>query len=142
MAQRPWRPCSTPWTDRPKSASSTTWPGVTRPVEDGGLGFHLKWNMGWMHDTLDYMGTDPLMRRGRHDLLSFSIPEMRNRSRQRLESTRSRYTKVNDAVEHARAAFETFNLGLRDHATFLGNDFNPESLSEIVTEVDGVTWTR
>lgn len=52
---------------------STTWPQVTGPVEEGGLGFHLKWNMGWMHDTLKYMSTDPLLRSGLHDLLSFSI---------------------------------------------------------------------
>lgn len=50
---------------------STAWPGVSRPVDVGGLGFSMKWNMGWMHDTLRYMGHDPVHRRYHHDLLTF-----------------------------------------------------------------------
>ncbi|WP_412539435.1 1,4-alpha-glucan branching protein GlgB [Longispora sp. K20-0274] len=46
---------------------STAWPGVSRPVEWGGLGFGLKWNMGWMHDTLTYLGRDPVHRSYHHD---------------------------------------------------------------------------
>ena len=41
---------------------STAWPGVSRPVDAGGLGFGLKWDMGWMHDTLDYLERDPIHR--------------------------------------------------------------------------------
>ncbi len=50
---------------------STAWPMVSRPTYAGGLGFGLKWDMGWMHDTLDYMGRDPLFRRYYHDKLTF-----------------------------------------------------------------------
>lgn len=50
---------------------STAWPGVTRPVEDGGLGFGYKWDMGWMHDTLAYLGRDPINRSHHHDELTF-----------------------------------------------------------------------
>jgi 1,4-alpha-glucan branching enzyme len=52
---------------------STAWPGVSRPVDQGGLGFGLKWNMGWMHDTLAYLGRDPAHRRYHHDQLTFSL---------------------------------------------------------------------
>ena len=52
---------------------STSWPMVSRPLYLGGLGFGLKWNMGWMHDTLSYMSTDPLFRKFRHDRLTFSL---------------------------------------------------------------------
>ncbi|HWH26871.1 MAG TPA: 1,4-alpha-glucan branching protein GlgB [Pseudolysinimonas sp.] len=52
---------------------STSWPGVTRPSDSGGLGFGLKWNMGWMHDTLQYMHEDPLWRADHHHELTFSF---------------------------------------------------------------------
>ena len=51
---------------------STTWPGVTRPVDEGGLGFDMKWNMGWMHDTLEYLARDPVHRRFHQHQLTFS----------------------------------------------------------------------
>jgi 1,4-alpha-glucan branching enzyme len=52
---------------------STAWPGVTAPVGDGGLGFGMKWNMGWMHDTLEYFQREPIHRRFHHDELTFSM---------------------------------------------------------------------
>ncbi len=51
---------------------STAWPGVSRPTYLGGLGFTMKWNMGWMHDTLDYFQHDPVHRRYHHHDLTFS----------------------------------------------------------------------
>jgi len=52
---------------------STAWPGVTRPVHLGGLGFGLKWNLGWMHDTLAYLAHDPVFRHYHHNELTFSM---------------------------------------------------------------------
>ena len=52
---------------------STAWPMVSRPTDAGGLGFGLKWNMGWMHDTLEYMKLDPINRRYHQGQLTFSL---------------------------------------------------------------------
>ncbi len=52
---------------------STAWPGVSRPVYVGGLGFGFKWDMGWMHDTLDYFSLDPIFRRYHHRDLTFGL---------------------------------------------------------------------
>jgi 1,4-alpha-glucan branching enzyme len=62
---------------RPEAATmaeeSTSFPGVSRPVEHGGLGFGFKWNMGWMHDTLEYMQQDPVHRQYHHDQMTFGM---------------------------------------------------------------------
>ena len=52
---------------------STAWPGVSRPTYLGGLGFGFKWNMGWMHDTLEYVSKEPVHRRFHHHELTFSM---------------------------------------------------------------------
>ncbi len=52
---------------------STAWGGVSRPVRDGGLGFTFKWNMGWMHDTLEYFSKDPVFRRFHQNDLTFAM---------------------------------------------------------------------
>ncbi|MFO1056491.1 MAG: 1,4-alpha-glucan branching protein GlgB [Dongiaceae bacterium] len=52
---------------------STAWPMVSRPTAVGGLGFHYKWNMGWMHDTLAYMSREPAHRRFHHDQMTFGL---------------------------------------------------------------------
>jgi 1,4-alpha-glucan branching enzyme len=52
---------------------STAWAGVSRPVDQGGLGFTFKWNMGWMNDTLSYMSEDPVHRKYHHDKMTFGL---------------------------------------------------------------------
>ncbi|HEY2444111.1 MAG TPA: 1,4-alpha-glucan branching protein GlgB [Rhizomicrobium sp.] len=52
---------------------STAWPGVTAPVENGGLGFFYKWNMGWMHDTLSYISREPVHRIWHHEDVTFGL---------------------------------------------------------------------
>ena len=52
---------------------STAWPGVSRPVDQGGLGFGFKWNMGWMNDTLRYMERDPIHRKHHHHEMTFGL---------------------------------------------------------------------
>ncbi len=52
---------------------STSWPGVSKPVHEDGLGFGFKWNMGFMHDTLQYMARDPVHRKHHHDEITFGL---------------------------------------------------------------------
>ena len=52
---------------------STDWPMVSRPVSSGGLGFSMKWNMGWMHDTLNYFKRDPIWRKHHQDNITFAM---------------------------------------------------------------------
>ena len=63
--------------ERPEAVTmaeeSTSFPSVSRPVWDGGLGFHFKWNLGWMHDTLAYMHEDPVHRKYHHDKMRFGL---------------------------------------------------------------------
>jgi len=52
---------------------STSWPQVSRPADGGGLGFSMKWNMGWMHDSLKYMDLNPIHRKHHHSELTFGL---------------------------------------------------------------------
>ncbi|HWU87660.1 MAG TPA: 1,4-alpha-glucan branching enzyme, partial [Kofleriaceae bacterium] len=66
------RAVQTSYPDVPTIAEeSTAWDGVTRPVEQGGLGFSYKWDLGWMHDSLSYLHRDPIFRRYHHEELTF-----------------------------------------------------------------------
>lgn len=64
-------------TERPDAAvmaeESTSFPQVSRPAQEGGLGFHYKWNLGWMNDTLRYMARDPIHRKHHHDQMTFGL---------------------------------------------------------------------
>lgn len=64
-------------TERPEAMTaaeeSTSYPAVSRPTYAGGLGFHYKWNMGWMHDTLSYMARDPIYRKHHHNEMTFGM---------------------------------------------------------------------
>ena len=64
---------------------STAWPMVSRPTYLGGLGFSMKWNMGWMNDTLRYYAQDPIYRRYHHHQLTFGQPYLFRYVRSLLE---------------------------------------------------------
>ena len=82
---------------------------------------------------------DPVFEQWFDDLKAITNVEMRQRSRNRLLTTRERYDAIVAAVEPALRAYDAVNQSLRDHALFLGNDLNPDSVSEIRGEVRALT---
>ena len=90
---------------------STTFPGVTRTTEHGGLGFDFKWNLGWMNDSLRYFGLDPIYRKYHSDLLTFGITY--------IFSERFMLPISHDEVVHGKGSLYGRMPG--DHAAKLGN---------------------
>lgn len=90
---------------------STTFPGVTREIEHGGLGFDYKWNLGWMNDSLKYFGLDPIYRKYHSDLLTFGITY--------VFSEHFMLPISHDEVVHGKGSLYGRMPG--DHASKLGN---------------------
>ncbi len=84
----------------------------------------------------------PVFEKWTQDLESFSSQNMRDRSRARLEETRAKYDQIVAVADPAREMFDTFNLGLRDHALFLEHDFNATSVAEISADVTELVSMR
>ena len=94
-----------------------------------------------LRDTLDPMkkSADPVFTQWGKDLDEFSSARMRQRSQERMHATRGRYDAIVAAVEPAQASLDAFNKGLRDHALFLSNDFNPASLAALKDDVKNLS---
>jgi hypothetical protein len=82
---------------------------------------------------------EPVFRKWKQDLAEFSSPEMKKRSEARFAAARERYDAVVAAVEPAVAQYEAFNKTMRDHALFLGHDFNAAAISELEGDVRAVS---
>src|SRR5205814_6583710 len=94
---------------------STSWGGVSRPAHLGGLGFTYKWNMGWMHDMLQYVQEDPVHRRWHHTMVTFSALYMHTENFilpfshvEVVQGKRSMLDKLTGDVWQKRSAFRSY----------------------------------
>ncbi|MDE6233733.1 MAG: alpha amylase C-terminal domain-containing protein, partial [Lachnospiraceae bacterium] len=127
---------------------STAWPNITKTPEDGGLGFKFKWNMGWMHDFLDYMQLDPYFRRDNHNKMTFNMTYAFSENfilvlshDEVVHLKRSMFYKmpgtIEEKAENLKSAY-TFMIGQPGKKLlFMGQDFGQR---EEWSEERGLDW--